>query len=70
MKNKIFEKFVLVKQHLKGRQNQNRKMSDKPIPKINVVIRKRPLSRKELASNDVDICEVRMKNSVIVRELK
>lgn len=40
------------------------------VPKINVVIRKRPLSKKECASNDVDICEVRNRNNVIIRELK
>jgi len=38
------------------------------LPKISVVIRKRPLSRKELNSNDVDISEVRDNTSVIVRE--
>lgn len=40
------------------------------LPKISVVIRKRPLSRKELNSNDVDISEVRDNTSVIVREQK
>lgn len=39
-------------------------------PKIRVVIRKRPLSKKELASNDLDICEVKEGNTFIVRELK
>lgn len=39
------------------------------IPKINVVIRKRPLSQKELASSDTDITEVR-DAAVIIREMK
>jgi hypothetical protein len=39
------------------------------VPKINVVIRKRPLSKKELANNDMDIVECQSRE-LIVRELK
>jgi hypothetical protein len=39
------------------------------VPKINVVIRKRPLSKKELGNNDMDIVECQG-NELIVRELK
>lgn len=38
--------------------------------KIRVVIRKRPLSRKEVESGGADITEVRNQDTVIVRELK
>ena len=44
-------------------------MDDKT-PKISVIIRKRPLSKKELNSNDVDIVEVVDRGGIIVRELK
>lgn len=39
------------------------------VPKINVVIRKRPLSKKEKNSNDMDIVRAEDK-SIIIRELK
>jgi len=39
-------------------------------PKIKVVIRKRPLSKKEINQKEMDIIEVVNKVSVIVRELK
>lgn len=40
------------------------------IPKIRVVIRKRPLGSKELARKDKDIVEIREGTVVSVRELK
>ena len=40
------------------------------IPKIRVVIRKRPLTKKELLKGDQDIVEVREPQAVIVREAK
>lgn len=40
------------------------------IPKINVVIRKRPLSKKELANNDMDIVDCHGSKELVVRELK
>ena len=42
----------------------------KSIPKIRVIVRKRPLSQKEQQKNDTDIIEIRNKNKVIVKELK
>lgn len=39
-------------------------------PKIKVVIRKRPISKKETAKANVDIIEVRSNQSVIVKETK
>lgn len=39
------------------------------VPKINVVIRKRPLNKKEKNSDDIDIVEAR-ETDIIVRELK
>jgi kinesin family member 2/24 len=39
-------------------------------PKIRVVIRKRPLNRKEVARGEQDVVEVAHSNQVIVREQK
>jgi len=39
-------------------------------PKIRVVIRKRPLSKKELQKGDVDIIDIRGPQTVVVRETK
>lgn len=39
-------------------------------PKIRVVIRKRPLNRKEIARGEQDVVEVAHSNEVIVREQK
>ena len=35
------------------------------VPKINVVIRKRPLSRKEAANNDLDIVECQGRELIV-----
>lgn len=40
------------------------------IPKIRVVIRKRPLTKRELLKSEQDIIEVRGTQSIIVREQK
>ena len=40
------------------------------IPKIRVCIRKRPLTRKEVAAGEKDIMEVRRPDEVFIRELK
>lgn len=40
------------------------------LPKIRVVVRKRPLNRKEIQKNDADIIEIRRPQTVIVREMK
>ena len=39
-------------------------------PKIRVIVRKRPLSRKELQRNDSDIIDIRGTNKLVVRETK
>jgi len=39
-------------------------------PKIRVVVRKRPLTKKELARNDTDVLEIIAEDSLIVREMK
>ena len=39
-------------------------------PKICVVVRKRPLSKKEIQKNDPDIVEERDANSIVVKEFK
>ena len=39
-------------------------------PKIRVVVRKRPLTSKELKKADTDILEVRSSSHLVVKELK
>ena len=43
---------------------------NRDIPKIRVIVRKRPLVKKELQKNEMDIIEMRNSNTVIVKELK
>ncbi len=50
--------------------NTNSQENYNLIPKIRVIIRKRPLSQKELLKSDSDIIEIRNQNKVIVKELK
>jgi hypothetical protein len=38
--------------------------------KIRVIVRKRPLNKKESLKNDTDIIEMRGNNSLVVKELK
>lgn len=40
------------------------------IPKIRVVVRKRPANKKEIQRNDIDIIEARSAHTVVVKELK
>lgn len=40
------------------------------IPKIRVIIRKRPLGKKELSKGDNDIVDVRGAQTAVVRETK
>ena len=40
------------------------------IPKIRVIVRKRPHSKKELSKNDTDVVDIRNHRQVIVKELK
>lgn len=51
-------------------ENSNNNIQDsKEIPKIRVVVRKRPLNKKELQKGEIDIIENKH-NTVIVKELK
>ena len=42
----------------------------KPLPKICVVVRKRPLGKKELQKNDSDILETQGPQTIIAKEVK
>jgi hypothetical protein len=44
--------------------------NDKNIPKIRVVVRKRPSNKKEIQKGDIDIIETRGSQTCIVKELK
>jgi hypothetical protein len=44
--------------------------SIKDIPKIRVVVRKRPMNKKEISKNDMDIIETKGEKTIIVKELK
>lgn len=48
---------------------ENQNMKQEP-PKIRVVVRKRPLTSKELKKSDNDILEVRSSSHLVVKELK
>ena len=39
-------------------------------PKIRVVIRKRPIGKKEVQRADIDIIDVRGPQTVVIREMK
>jgi len=45
-------------------------MEAQNLPKIRVVVRKRPLNKKEISKSDPDILHVESNNSMIVQELK
>ena len=42
----------------------------KDVPKIRVIVRKRPLNSKELKKNDIDTIEIKSGQTVVVKELK
>jgi hypothetical protein len=42
----------------------------KDLPKIRVVIRKRPANKKEITKGDIDIIETRNSTTMVVKELK
>ena len=46
------------------------KGNDNDIPKIRVIVRKRPISKKELIKNDTDIIEIKSTQTLIVKEMK
>jgi kinesin family protein 2/24 len=43
---------------------------NKEIPKIRVIVRKRPLNKKEQSRNELDIVSMHNQRTVIVKELK
>ena len=51
-------------------QSQTQIPSYQSIPKIRVIVRKRPLGKKEIAKNDTDVVEIRNNKQVVVKELK
>lgn len=42
----------------------------KDIPRIRVIVRKRPLNKKESQKNEMDIIDIRNNDTIIVKELK
>jgi kinesin family protein 2/24 len=48
----------------------NEQQHVKDVPKIRVIVRKRPLNSKELKKNDLDTIEIRSGQTVVVKELK
>ena len=60
---------VMMKEYSSNNGNTNQNNYD-PIPKIRVVVRKRPLNKREISKNEMDIIDIRNGNSVIVKELK
>ncbi len=40
------------------------------IPRIRVIVRKRPLNKKEINRNDLDIIDLRSGSNLVVKELK
>ena len=42
----------------------------KDVPKIRVIVRKRPLNKREIQKNDIDNIETFKSNKLIVKELK
>ena len=51
-------------------QSQSQIPSYQSIPKIRVIVRKRPLGKKEIAKNDTDVVDIRNNKQVVVKELK
>ena len=42
----------------------------KELPKIRVVVRKRPANKKEIQRGDIDIIDIRSSQTLVVKELK
>lgn len=53
-------------------ENENENESNDPndIPRIRVIVRKRPLSKKESSKDDFDIVELKSESKMVVKELK
>ncbi len=50
--------------------NQQSDQASQNIPKIRVVVRKRPLTNKEINKKDIDCLEVRSHKGLVVKEMK
>ena len=42
----------------------------KDVPRIRVIVRKRPLNSKEIKKNDIDTIEIKGGQTIVVKELK
>lgn len=51
-------------------QQQINEQQIKDVPKIRVIVRKRPLNKREIQRNDVDNIETFKSNKLVVKELK
>jgi hypothetical protein len=51
-------------------KNEITKKDQNDIPKIRVVVRKRPANKREIQKNDLDIIDIENPQSLIVKELK
>lgn len=45
-------------------------LTQKPLPRIRVCVRKRPPNKKEIQNSDIDILEIKNGSSLTVKELK
>ena len=65
-----------LNQNIALSQNDNNNINNQntpsylTIPKIRVIVRKRPLGKKELFKNDQDVVDIRNNRQVVVKELK
>jgi kinesin family member 2/24 len=50
--------------------DQQHNFSINDLPKIRVVVRKRPLNSKEKGKNDKDILDIKSDSSLVVKEIK
>jgi kinesin family protein 2/24 len=49
-------------------QQPNEQIKD--VPKIRVIVRKRPLNKREIQKNDIDNIDIVKNNKLVVKELK
>ncbi len=64
------ENFNYQELNLNNFINSEGIVNSKDIPKIRVIVRKRPPNKKELQRNDIDIIEQRGSQTLVVKELK
>lgn len=68
--NNSFDNIDDIYNNYSPKKSSNIQNIKHPIPKIRVVVRKRPANQKELQQNDIDIIESKNNNTIIVKELK